>query len=804
MSEAAIRLSAALGRQYSIERELGGGGMSRVFLAREVGLNRDVVIKVLPDDVAAGVSFERFNREIQLAASLSQANIVPLLTAGTADGVPYFTMPFVAGESLRTRLATLPALTLAECVGVLRDVARALSYAHARGVVHRDIKPDNVLLSHGTAVVTDFGIAKALSASRTHGGGATLTQAGVAIGTPTYMAPEQIAGDADVDARADLYAWGCMAYELLTGTPPFVRDSAQRVLTAHLTETPRLVSEIRSDVPAPLARLIARCLEKEPDARPQRADEMVQALVGVFTPGAGDGSVPQSAGGRAAPRQAGGRRNPLLAGGALVLVAVVLWLASRGRSVLTGAPTGVAAVDTNRSIAVLPLANLSGDKADDYFGIGLAEEMTRALTQSGVRVIGRTSAGALLARGMDERTIARELGVGTLLSGSVQRAEGQIRINVSLLSASDGAVRWTERYDRPIANVFAVQDEIARAVATQLNGAGAPRVVSAAGRAATTDPETYALYLQGLVLFNRRSAVSLAQGIAVLEAAVARDPEFARARAVLAMTYAVSSNYIFDGPDARQAQAIRAAQRALATDSTIAEAYAALGWVSATQGRMPQADSQLTRAIALDPSLATALGWHGIHLAWRGNFAEAHRFVARGRAAEPASLIMRTFDAQVYMYERNYAAADSVANAVPSLDSTFLLARSVHGEALLGLGRVAEATATMEQLVSAIPTAPATEYHALLAYVYARAGDGVRARVMLDRMRASSGGQLPPMGVLAATLEQLGDTDAALALLVRARDVHDPWLPGYIASGRYDRLRKHPRGAAIVESVLRR
>ncbi len=804
MSNTSTRLSAALGRQYAIERELGGGGMSRVFLAREVGLNRDVVIKVLPDDVAAGVSFERFHREIQLAASLSQANIVPLLTAGTADGVPYFTMPFVAGESLRTRLATLPALTLAECVGVLRDVARALSYAHARGVVHRDIKPDNVLLSHGTAVVTDFGIAKALSASRTQGGDATLTQAGVAIGTPTYMAPEQIAGDADVDARADLYAWGCMAYELLTGTPPFVRDSAQRVLTAHLTETPRLVSEIRSDVPVPLARLIARCLEKEPDARPQRADEMVQALDAVFTPGAPDGSVSASAGARAAARPTGARRSPWLVGGTLVLVAVALWLASRGPGVPTGALRGASAADTNQSIAVLPLANLSGDKADDYFGIGLAEEMTRALTQSGVRVIGRTSAAALLARGMDERAIARELGVATLLSGSVQRAAGQIRINVSLVSASDGAVRWTERYDRPIANVFAVQDEIARAVATQLNGADAPRVAGSAVRAATTDPETYALYLQGLVLFNRRSAVSLAQGITVLEAALKRDPEFARARAVLAMTYAVSSNYIFDGPDARQAQAIRAAQRALATDSTIAEAYAALGWVSATQGRMPQADSQMTRAIALDPNLATALGWHGIHLAWRGNFAEAHRFVARGRAAEPASLIMRTFDAQVYMYERNYAAADSVANAVLSLDSTFLLARSVHGEAQLGLGRVPEAIQTLEQLVSAIPAVPATEYHAILAYVYARAGDGVRARAMLDRMRASSGGQLPPMGVLAATLDQLGDTDVALALLVRARDVHDPWLPGYIASERYDRLRRNPRGAVIVESVLRR
>ncbi len=796
-------LGRALGHAYTLERELGGGGMSRVFLAREVGLNREVVIKVLPDDVAAGVSFDRFNREIQLAASLSQANIVPLLTAGSADGVPYFTMPFVQGESLRTRLGVAPALTVAECVGILRDVARALSYAHTRGVVHRDIKPDNVLLSHGTAVVTDFGIAKALSASRTHDGSATLTQAGVSIGTPTYMAPEQIAGDSDVDGRADLYAWGCMAYEMLTGAPPFVRDSAQRVLAAHLTETPRPVTDTRADAPPPLARLIARTLQKEPSARPANAEEILRELEAVFTPHAAVAASPKFFAGIDDDVTPATSRSVWWIAGAL-LIALAAWLTMRGRVATTAAPAVAAAADTNRSIAVLPLANLSGDKADDYFGIGLAEEMTRALTKSGVRVIGRTSAGALLARGLDERAIARELGVGTLLTGSVQRAAGQIRINVSLMSASDGAVRWTEKYDRPIANMFQVQDEIAGAVATQLNGASASRVGGTAARVSTTDPETYAQYLQGLVLFNRRSAVSLTQGIAVLEAAVARDPKFARARAVLAMTYAVSSNYILDGADARQTKAIRAAQSALATDSTIAEAYAALGWVYATQGRMPQADSQLTRAIALDSTLATALGWHGIHEAWRRNFTSAHRFVARGRAAEPASMIMRTFDAQVFMYERNYAAADSVANAVLSLDSTFLLARSVRGEALLGLGRIPEAIRMLEQLVNAIPAAPATEYHGILAYVYARGGDTTRARAMLDRIRTISGGQLPPMGVLAATLEQLGKTDEALAVLIRARDQHDPWLPGYIASERYDRLRKDSRGAAIVASVLAR
>ena len=245
------RLAAALAGRYRIERELGGGGMSRVFVAREAGLDREVVIKVLPDDVAAGVSLDRFSREIQLAASLQQANIVPLLAAGDAAGVPYYAMPYVQGESLRGRLSQPPRLTVAECTGILRDVARALSYAHARGVVHRDIKPDNVLLSHGAAVVTDFGIAKAVSASRTVGGGDTLTQAGTSLGTPAYMSPEQVAGDPGVDHRADLYAWGCMAYELLAGEPPFVRESAARVLAAHLADAPVPLAERRPEVPAP-------------------------------------------------------------------------------------------------------------------------------------------------------------------------------------------------------------------------------------------------------------------------------------------------------------------------------------------------------------------------------------------------------------------------------------------------------------------------------------------------------------------------------------------------------------------------
>lgn len=276
------QLQTTLRDTYTLQRELGGGGMSRVFLADELRLNRKVVVKVLAPELMQGLSAERFEREILLAASLQQANIVPVLNAGDSAGTPYFTMPYVDGQSLRARLAGGP-LPIAVATSILRDVARALAYAHERGVVHRDIKPDNVLLSRGTAMVTDFGIAKAIAASATGPRGATLTQLGTALGTPAYMAPEQAAGDPHTDHRADIYAFGCMAYELLTGRPPFEAKTPQRLLAAHMSETPKPVTELRPDAPPALARLVAECLEKEPDARPQSADALLATLDTIST-----------------------------------------------------------------------------------------------------------------------------------------------------------------------------------------------------------------------------------------------------------------------------------------------------------------------------------------------------------------------------------------------------------------------------------------------------------------------------------------------------------------------------------------
>ena len=314
------QLQSALGGAYTLGRELGGGGMSRVFLAEDTRLGRMVVVKVLSPELLAGISAERFEREIRVAAALQQANIVPLLTAGDANGLAYFTMPYVEGQSLRQRLSSGPPITVAECLSILRDVTRALGYAHEHGVVHRDIKPDNVLLSRGAAEVTDFGIAKAIQASRvvpsaTVGGdGESLTQLGTSVGTPAYMAPEQAAGDPHLDHRADIYSVGVLAYEMLEGQPPFT-GTPQSVMSAHLTRAPRAMT--RADVPPSLRRTVLKCLEKDPSRRFQSADELLADIESIATP---SGALPSATRAR--------RGRALAWAGVAAAVAAIGWLST--------------------------------------------------------------------------------------------------------------------------------------------------------------------------------------------------------------------------------------------------------------------------------------------------------------------------------------------------------------------------------------------------------------------------------------------------------------------------------------------
>ena len=378
MDELRDRLEQALAGTYVFQRELGGGGMSRTYLALEQALNRRVVVKVLAPELLAGISLERFHREVLLAAQLQHPHVVPVLTAGEAGGLPWFSMPYVDGDSLRARLERGP-LATGEVISILRDVARALAYAHARGIVHRDIKPDNVLLSAGSATVTDFGIAKAITAARTDGGGraTTLTQVGTSIGTPIYMAPEQAAADPNADHRVDLYAFGVMAYELIAGRPPFQGSTPARLLAAHMSETPRDVRSLRPDMPAALGELIMACLAKEPDGRPQQATELARVLETVTTSGSAAAVPAVLHGGRFPVGKALG-----LWAAATAAVGVTAWAATE----VIGLPDWVLPGSVGVMLAGLPV-------------IGLTAYVQRAAYRAFAVTPQRTPGGGMPAQG---------------------------------------------------------------------------------------------------------------------------------------------------------------------------------------------------------------------------------------------------------------------------------------------------------------------------------------------------------------------------------------------------------------------
>lgn len=399
------RLQHTLGSAYTFERELGGGGMSRVFVARDLALGRSVVIKVLLPELAAGVNAERFKREVQLSARLQHPHIVPVLTAGEVDGLPYYVMPFVKGESLRARLASGP-MPVRETVSTLADVAKALAYAHSEGVVHRDIKPDNVLLSGGASTVADFGIAKAISSARQAVRDEALTSLGTTLGTPAYMAPEQVAGDPNVDHRVDIYSLGCVAYEMLTGHSPFAGKSPQQILAAHVMETPRPIAELRPDVPPTLALLVMRCLEKEPSARPRSASELASQLETA------ESKIEEL------PAARRGARVPPWA-----LVAGIVMLAAAGvpgyRALRHAAPT-----DTALAVAVAPFEVFDPQLA--LWKEGIVDVLSRNLDGSGpIRTV-PPSAAIKKWDGHADRTTAasfgKRVGAQIVVYGQIQTA----------------------------------------------------------------------------------------------------------------------------------------------------------------------------------------------------------------------------------------------------------------------------------------------------------------------------------------------------------------------------------------------
>ena len=768
------QLQATLGAHYTLEHELTGGAMARVFAAQDAVLSRRIVVKVLSPEMAEGVSAERFAREIRIAASLNQANIVPVLATGETNGLPYYTMPFVDGLSLRERLKKDGALPINEAFSVMRDVARALAFAHQHGVVHRDIKPENVLLSGDAAVVTDFGIAKAISVARTTSAGAaspTLTAAGIAIGTPAYMAPEQISGEDAVDHRTDIYAFGCLAYELIAGRPPFAETSARELFAAHITKAPTPLSTLRRDCPSAISDIVMHCLEKDPARRPQSARELLSAMDAAHV---------------ARPSNAlrGALRSPATwpIVGAVVLALVIFLALSRQTS-----------SDVDRSVAVLPLTNIGGDSAQEYLADGMTDELATALGKMpGVRIASRSLAGRYRGqRDVDVRDVGRTLAVTHVLQGSLRRVGDKLRVNAVLTNAADGIEVWSDSYDRGADDVFAVQDEITRGVAGALGVAGR----GGSEVRGTRDVEAYDQYLRGQFLLRRRGP-GVRQAAQLFERAIARDANFARAHAALAAALQLFPYFAATPAAEVHEQATAAARRALELDSTLAEAHTALGLAYMHALDWTRAHESMKRAVELDPTDASAHHQYGRLLLYTGETDSAAAEFRRAKAIDPFSALYSTWIALTMSLRGDQTGALEEITRAIEIDSLNPVALQVATRVYFHTNRPTEARAAAMRLPEFLP------WNAVAAYLYARIGDRDRAmRVRQSIERMSPRPWMVETSISYVSLG-LGDTARALTAMEKATDLGEIW-PSFwpLSDPMYDEVRRSRRFAELERRV---
>ncbi len=616
MKDTEARLAASLSGRYRLEHELGQGGMATVYLAEDLKHGRKVAIKVLRPELGAVIGADRFLTEIRTTAGLQHPHILGLIDSGDADGLLYYVMPFIEGETLRARLNREKQLPVDDAIRLTKEVAAALEFAHKRGIVHRDIKPENILLQDGQALVADFGIALAASA------GSRMTQTGMSLGTPAYMSPEQATGERDIGPRSDVYALGALTYEMLAGEPPFTGPNAQAIIAKLLTEVPRPVRLSRPAVSPAVEDAVVRALEKLPADRFASAKDFADAL---SSPHALTSSrhPERSEGSHAHPPT---RRGRALGFAALAVVATATaFFALRAR--------GKPASDSRlRTIAVLPFRNISDDSAQKYFSAGITEEIASQLARVGaLHVLGRSATAQYEGQPDRLKRMATELGVGSVVEGSVRLSGDQVRIGVELTDVRTGQQLWSEQYDRKIDDVFAVQGDVARNVSSALQAALTPVEAGRVGHVATTSTEAYQLYLRSLSERSTLRAGNVAQAD-LLRRAIQLDSTFAPAYAKLARAF------LFRGVAGEPAwidSGFVAARKAIALDPEQADGWFALGDLNSVRQALSEARRSYLKALELTPGHVGAMADLANVYVALGRFDEALDWALRAQQLDP-------------------------------------------------------------------------------------------------------------------------------------------------------------------------
>jgi serine/threonine-protein kinase len=759
MPDAADRLRSALADRYAIERELGSGATATVYLAQDLRHGRKVALKVLRPELAAALGTERFVREIAIAANLTHPHILPLFDSGEADGFLYYVMPYIEGETLRQRLARETRLTIEETVRLTAQIAAALSYAHQSGVVHRDIKPENILLIHDQAIVADFGIARAVEAA----GGDGLTRTGLALGTPAYMSPEQALGQSTVDGRTDVFALGCVVFEMVSGRLPF--EGLAPLARIAEGKLPRLRAT-SPDIPLYVERAVQRALATNLADRFAGADAFAEALT--------TGTVV------ARVRRRGKRRWRAVSAAALVLI-IMAW----------GISTAIGAARIKR-LAVLPLDDLTGDSAQAYLLAGVHDALIKELGKLGLQVTARTTMQQYRGTEKSIAEIARELDVQGVIEGSFFRKGDSLEISARLYDRAEKEI-WNGSYDGDLPNAIALYRGFARAIADKIRARLSPSARAGLAGATAVNPAVYEAYLRGMYILHQpqRSEEGVQRALRYFEQAIEADPANPLAYAGAAAAY-VQLGHSPAPPPNVWPRARANAERALRLDSTIAEVWSAIAQVKYYyEWDWTGAERAFRRANELNPSLP---GNH-YHFAWfmlttdRGEKGLVEH--EKARELDPLTPVFTVWMAGMYGgmgdHERAIAEAKKAQAQFPNNPIPF----SVMGTSARQLGRYDEAIAAHERMVGLN-----ARWRSTLGVTYALAGRTEDAKRILQEIEAAPPSSWNAMG-LAELHAALGNHDAALKWL--EYEPRHGWWMGIRRNPVYDPLRSHPRFQALVK-----
>jgi len=742
------RLGVALAARYKIERELGQGGMAKVFLAHDLKYERAVAVKVLRPDLAAEIGATRFLREIQIAARLHHPHILPLYDSDQAGELVYYVMPYITGETLRQRLARERQLPVAESLQIAREVLDALSYAHAAKVVHRDIKPANILLEGGHALVADFGIARAL--------GEAHTTTGQLIGTPAYMSPEQVDGSEHLDGRSDIYSLGCVLFEMLVGQPPFRGSTVTAVIANRLSTPVPSPRAFRELVPDAVDAAVKRAMATLPADRFSTAAQFAEAL-----------STP-----------------------ATVAVAV------------GAAHVMVQEIAAAKSVAVLPFENMSTDPENEYFSDGITDDIIAQLSKiSALKVISRTSSMQYKKSPKKIIAIAQELGVGAILEGSVRKAGQRVRIVAHLVDPTTEKHLWGDTFDRKLDDIFEVQSEVAQQITGALSVALSPEEKERVEKKATGDADAYNLYLLGRFQTNKWSEADVQKGIEFFQQAVAKDPGYAVAYAGLADAYELLSIGFSSKPPVEYlAQGKAMALKALEMDDTLAEAHTSLAyarWLGDLD--WSGAEREFKRALELKSSYVMAHEWYAEYLAALGRHDEAIAEIKRAQQLDPLSVPVNRAVGWVLYFAGRYDQAIEELQKALAMNPEFLGARLVLWWVWVAKGAFFEAIADIRK--EAERPGLRTVKKLVLAYAYAASGNREEASGILWELEPKLAGDNRLALLSAILFTALDAKDRAFEQLERAYQLREPGLLFLKVAPWAEPLRSDRRYGALVEKL---